>query len=265
MVLNVKILGSGRAAEKHRAAFADLPSLYKMDATEAPDIVSVCTIPSMHFSQAVAAMQEGAHVIIEKPICGSLKALDFLAEHQIVTRTRVFPVFQYRFADHDFVEKDIVTRWNRPNSFFSSWYGDPKLAYGGALLTFGIHSIDLLLANNAPPSEIYCHLSHREGYEVENRAWLRMDDMMVAVEVGNVKQEGFRLGDSHTGYVKQFKDIHRAINRNKKAGVTLRQARQSLEVISAAYYSHLTMSPIPLPLKANHPYYRGWLSEPSQP
>ena len=42
------------------------------------DIIDICTPPDMHLRQAVAALEAGRHVILEKPLVASLAEVDAL-------------------------------------------------------------------------------------------------------------------------------------------------------------------------------------------
>ena len=88
--LNVKFLGSGNAAQKHRKAFEELPHLYMMDTNLSPDIVDICTPHHQHYGQICEAV-EYAHVIVEKPICGSLAEMDELIALDNPPRRRICP------------------------------------------------------------------------------------------------------------------------------------------------------------------------------
>src|ERR1700736_3377179 len=43
------------------------------------DILDICTPPTLHFTQAMAALATGKQVICEKPLVGSLEEVDRLA------------------------------------------------------------------------------------------------------------------------------------------------------------------------------------------
>jgi predicted dehydrogenase len=63
------------------------------------------------------------------------------------------------------------------------------------------------------------------------------------------------------GFAGQFYRFHQALHtsRNTKLPVTLADARASLELITATYYSARTHQVVSLPLGQDHPYYTGWL------
>ncbi|GHA35961.1 oxidoreductase [Devosia pacifica] len=61
------------------------------------------------------------------------------------------------------------------------------------------------------------------------------------------------------GYTRQFELFHAAITGNTEPPVTLQDARNSLELVTAAYHSQRTGERTPLPIQAQHPLYRSWL------
>src|SRR5438093_8873005 len=66
----------GRAGEAARK-FGNpniYPDLSSLISKERPDIVDICTPPESHLELAIAAMERGCHVLIEKPM--ALKSSD---------------------------------------------------------------------------------------------------------------------------------------------------------------------------------------------
>ncbi len=63
------------------------------------------------------------------------------------------------------------------------------------------------------------------------------------------------------GYTRQFELFHEAIVSGREPPVTLQDARNSLELVTAAYHSQRTGQPTPLPIRPDHPLYRSWLPE----
>jgi predicted dehydrogenase len=123
------------------------------------DIVDICTPPTLHFPQAIAALAAGKQVVCEKPLVGSLAEIDQLAAAEARAAGRVMPVFQYRFGDGLQKAKRIVdlglagkpylgtveTSWLRGAKYYSvPWRGRWETELGGALLTHAIHSHDIL-------------------------------------------------------------------------------------------------------------------------
>lgn len=61
------------------------------------------------------------------------------------------------------------------------------------------------------------------------------------------------------GYTRQFELFHHAILEGGDPPVTLQDARNSLELVTAAYHSQRTGQPTPLPITPDHPLYTSWL------
>jgi predicted dehydrogenase len=61
------------------------------------------------------------------------------------------------------------------------------------------------------------------------------------------------------GFAGQFYRFHRALQDGTALPVTLLDARASLELITAMYYSAEIGQPVALPIGSDHPMYRSWL------
>src|SRR6185437_14031088 len=62
------------------------------------DVIDICTPPHLHFEQVQQVLAAGKHAICEKPLVGSLKAVDELIAAEAQSGRRVMPIFQYRFG-----------------------------------------------------------------------------------------------------------------------------------------------------------------------
>jgi predicted dehydrogenase len=262
--LRVRIIGSGGAAKKHAQAFSELPDLYRVVDSDDCDIVDVCTPPYLHYDQ-ICAKLPSAHVIVEKPICGSLAEIDLLNEVIKDTGKEVFPIFQYRFAGYPTFGNHISTYWQRDDSYYAGWRDNPSLSLGGCLVSHGIHSVDLMICNYGRPSsvfvrsiafdkdvETYCSIDMKWGADCTRR---------VTAEIGGSSRLAVlnESGDSQRGFKRQFQLISKHLNGNTQPLLpTLGDARESIEVITAAYYSALTGESVKLPLMPSHPFYQGW-------
>ena len=152
------------------------------------DAVCVCTPSGMHAGDAIAALEAGKHVVIEKPVDVTLEAADRLLGVQRATGGKVAVVSQHRFdAATLAVHRAISTRqfgrlttgsaevrWWRSQSYFDSggWRGTWELDGGGVLINQAIHSIDLLQWLMGSVVEVYAYtglLAH-ERIEVEDTA-----------------------------------------------------------------------------------------------
>ena len=63
------------------------------------------------------------------------------------------------------------------------------------------------------------------------------------------------------GYTRQFELFYRSVVDGGEPPVTLQDARNSLELVTAAYHSQRTGRPTQMPITAEHPLYRSWLPE----
>lgn len=255
--LKVKILGSGKAAEKHRQAFERLPHLYKVTTGENPDIIDVCTPPGMHYQQILDNL-ENAHVIVEKPICGSLEAMDGIMLMSGLTGNRVIPICQYRYSNPDDISDEMTTHWARHDHWYEGWRNQWDISLGGCLVSHGIHLIDLVIQNRGMPKWLFCHMDFDKN--VETAASIRMGDVKINIRVGEVTQKGFNFGDTELGFVCQFQTLAGDLMYpdSKPGSPSLVEARQVIEVLTACYYSHIMQVPVSFPLKQNHPFYGGW-------
>lgn len=127
---------------------------------ERPDLVSLCTPPFLHLGQAVAAMDAGASVWSEKPLCAGLADLDRIEEAERRTGRSTSSVVQWRFGsagrhlkgliDDGAMGKLLVgvcqTTWFRDAAYYAvPWRGRWETELGGTTMGHGIHAMDLFL------------------------------------------------------------------------------------------------------------------------
>ncbi len=197
MTRTVAILGAG-IGEKHLAAYAQLhdrftvthicdlntelaqrlasqvgaqtsASLDDVIADPTAEVVDICLPPPLHVPVALKALAHGKHVIVEKPIAGSLRDADRLVEAQEKSGGRVFPVFQYRYGRAfraltqlqraGFMSRPLAatleTHWNRDRKYYDNpWRGTWAHEFGGAILSHAIHAHDLLSLAFGPIAEV---------------------------------------------------------------------------------------------------------------
>ncbi|PGF14679.1 oxidoreductase [Natrinema sp. CBA1119] len=126
---------------------------------DAVDAVIVTTPNRFHEPIAVAALEAGLDVLVEKPLAHTLESAERIAEaaakspgicmvgfHNRHAASMAMFDEQHargRFGDLTHVEADYVRRRGVPGP--GSWFTDPELAGGGALLDIGVHALDLAL------------------------------------------------------------------------------------------------------------------------
>lgn len=125
-----------------------------------PDLVLVATPPGQHAPMSIAAMEAGASVWCEKPLCGSLAEIDAIAAAEQRTGRFTSSVFQMRFAsstahlralaDSGQLGRPLVavcnTLWFRDAAYYAApWRGTWANELGGPTMGLGIHAMDHLL------------------------------------------------------------------------------------------------------------------------
>lgn len=148
-----------RFGELHGVAsvYSDVDSMLD---TENLDLVSICTPPSLHTDLSIRAMNSGAWVLCEKPLCASLSELDRIQLSERETGCYTASVFQWRFgsaAQHirSMFDDGVLgrvfnavcnTTWYREPAYYEvPWRGTWNSELGGVTMGQGIHLVDLLL------------------------------------------------------------------------------------------------------------------------
>ncbi len=125
-----------------------------------PDLVFIATPPAQHAAMSVAAMEAGAWVFCEKPLCGSLAELDLIQAAEQRTGCYTACIFQMRFASSTahlrrLIEEGLLGRplvavchtlWYRDPAYYAvPWRGKWATELGGPTMGLGIHAMDHLL------------------------------------------------------------------------------------------------------------------------
>jgi len=169
-VTHICDLNEGLAqAQADRAGAAVTASIADVLADPDVDVVDICLPPAMHVPVAIDALAAGKHVIVEKPIAGSVAEADRLAAAAAASDHHVFPVFQYRygraFAQLAALEAagllgaprvaSLETHWNRKADYYAvPWRGTWAHEMGGAVLSHAIHIHDLIARAFGPVTEV---------------------------------------------------------------------------------------------------------------
>ena len=176
----LQAIGDEFAVERRTASFDDV---LRMDDI---DIVDICTPPTLHVAQSIAALEAGKQVICEKPVAGSLAEADRLIAADKAAKGRLMPVFQYRYGNGVQKAKRIVdagiagkaylatieTAWKRGAKYYEvKWRGRWDTELGGVLLTQAIHAHDLLTYLMGPVASVFARTATRVNpIEVEDCA-----------------------------------------------------------------------------------------------
>src|SRR5262249_30989634 len=125
------------------------------------EIVIVGSPSGVHATHGIAAVRQGLHVLVEKPIDINTARADALIAEAEKAGVKLGVMFQDRLKPgirrtKEFVERgtlgspilaDARVKWYRPPEYYanSRWRGTLALDGGGALINQGIHTVDLLL------------------------------------------------------------------------------------------------------------------------
>jgi predicted dehydrogenase len=131
-----------------------------MLAHEQPDLVQIATPPALHVDLSIAALESGAWVLCEKPLCGSLAELDRLQAAEQRTGRYCSVLLQWRHGAAGQHMRRLIqsgemgdplvavcnTLWYRDDAYYAvPWRGKWHSELGGASMGLGIHIMDLLL------------------------------------------------------------------------------------------------------------------------
>jgi predicted dehydrogenase len=215
-VINVAIIGTGSISRQHIEGFLAFPNRCKIirmidimegkavqsiqdhkfdsiislsyeDAINDPavDLVSICTPPFEHAKIAVAALNAGKHVIVEKPMAASLEECDAMITAAKKNDKVLSPVAQNRFRNPmvnlkkildsgkagRIVHAQIDSHWWRGYSYYDLWWrGTWQKEGGGCTLNHAVHHIDMLGWMIGLPQKVTAVLSNvsHDNAEVED-------------------------------------------------------------------------------------------------
>jgi predicted dehydrogenase len=163
--------------------FRDDGDVFKSDLIDA---IIICTPSYLHEEQAIAAMEAGKHVLVEKPLALSPEAVErVVAVAERTGRTLMVAMNnRYRpdsialrpFAQNGELGDVFLTRgaWlNRKMRVVRpTWRHRRATAGGGAMMDLGVQSLDLCLWTLGFPEaeSVITHMHYSEGMEVEDTA-----------------------------------------------------------------------------------------------
>lgn len=123
------------------------------------DIINICTPNGLHASQAIQCLEQGKHVVVEKPIALSKADAEAILRAANASTKHVFPVVQNRYSSTIKWLKEVVSGgrlgeifmvqlncfWNRDERYYikGSWHGTIAMD-GGPLYTQFSHFVDVL-------------------------------------------------------------------------------------------------------------------------
>lgn len=176
------------AAQYGIAAYTNVTEMITQSNVEA---VIICTPHPVHAKPAVAAMQAGAHVLVEKPLASTLADCDAMitmakkadVKLGVVSQRRFYePVQRVRMAidagkiGRPVLGTIVMLGW-RDEAYYASnpWRGTWQAEGGGVLVNQAPHQLDLLQWFMGPIDELF-------GYwDNLNHPYIEVEDTAVAV------------------------------------------------------------------------------------
>jgi predicted dehydrogenase len=190
---SVELLGVGdmdRARAKAIAARFGTPRVFDRDedafTSDSLDAIIICTPSHMHEEQAIAALQGGKHVLVEKPLAFTPAGVErVLRVAEETGRTLMIAMNnRYRpdtralrpFAEGGELGDIFLTRgaWlNRKTRVVRpTWRHRKATAGGGVMMDLGVQTLDLCLWMLGFPeaASVITHMHFPDGMEVEDNA-----------------------------------------------------------------------------------------------
>jgi len=149
------------------------------------DLVSVCTPPSSHAEIAIACLNAGVNVLVEKPMAPSLEECDAMMAAEKASGKMLSVVAQNRFRDDMAILKAAVdsgligrithmqvnSSWWRGRPYYDLWWrGTWASEGGGCTLNHAVHHVDLTLWLAGQPKSVVSVLANtaHDNSEVED-------------------------------------------------------------------------------------------------
>lgn len=204
MTLRLALLGHGFIGSMHhRAADACGVAVTRVcrsgddwrEAVSSPDVdaVVIGTPNSLHHPQALAAIEHGKHVLVDKPMALNLAQAREVADAARAAERTLLVGHMWRYRDEVIATRDRIaagsvgrpvrTRGYGVHAGWgpAGWFTDPQLSGGGALIDMGIHAIDTarFILGDPQPTRVRASLGTAHGdYDVD-------DDGVVLIDWSN--------------------------------------------------------------------------------
>jgi predicted dehydrogenase len=171
------------AIEKYRLnipVYTDAAEMYRK---EQLDAIHVCTPSGDHKGPAIAAMEQGKSVIVEKPMEIKPDRIDEMVECAAKHKVKLAGIFQNRWNEANRVIRDAValgrfgrlswagifTPWYRTDQYYEEggWRGTWKMDGGGAVMNQGVHQVDLMQWIVGPVKTVSAYAGSRIHSKIE--------------------------------------------------------------------------------------------------
>jgi len=107
-VYSSRPLDSNQLSAKHGGRVKAYNDFERMLADPEIHALSICSFPYDHARQVMAAARAGKHLIIEKPLCLSLKDLRAMQKAVQQSKVRTCVCFECRYSSHFVATKAVI-------------------------------------------------------------------------------------------------------------------------------------------------------------
>ena len=190
-VCDISESAAKETAEKYQTPYYTSLASF-VQAKHLTDVVVICTPNGMHAQHAVYFLEQGFHVLVEKPMALSVADATHMITAAKTHQRFLFTVLQNRFnapvaALYKAIQQGRLGKifsvqvncfWNRGDTYYKnhSWHGDAALD-GGVLFTQFSHFIDLLLWYFGPVSALHA-FAHNVNHQYTQ---LEVDEGIVSL------------------------------------------------------------------------------------
>lgn len=172
------------------AARFGIPNVYRSDddviKSDDIDAVIICTPSYLHETQAIAAMEAGKHVLVEKPLALTSDAAERVIAAAERTGRTLLVAMNNRYRPDTMALRPFATNGELGDVFLTrgawlnkkmrtvrpTWRHRRATAGGGAMMDLGVQTLDLCLWMLGFPeaASVITHLHFPDGMEVEDTA-----------------------------------------------------------------------------------------------
>lgn len=184
---------------------------------EAIDAVLVCTPTSNHIAPASAAIQQGCHVFVEKPISHTLEGVDSLINEARRKNLTLMTGFNYRFhpdlrhikklMDTGAIGKPISAKTHFGSYFLTRLPFHPGQDYrqdyaaqevgGGVILDAASHIIDFLRWFFGELTEVFCYAGIMSGLDLKAEDFAEILLKFRKGNIANIHVDFIQQPDQH--------------------------------------------------------------------
>jgi predicted dehydrogenase len=193
-----------RLAEQYRIPQASADWREALDTREI-DAVVIATPDHTHEEIAVAAAAAGKHILLQKPMAGSLAACERIARAATVHGVDLQVSFMHRYFDEVQAARALLAegvigklhslriRNATPGPDWSDWFFDAANVSAGVVHQLGVHGIDLVSWLVGPIRDVSATVA------IQQPTRRLRDGRVVAVQVPDTALAVYRLGEQVMG------------------------------------------------------------------